>query len=228
MKLMGLKILKNQIWTLLFLLLFLFIFVVVLPMRNFQSGELWGISTINWVIISIILSISHQVYVLVCWRYEIYHSTITKIFGTRGFLLYEIGFFILFFSRIISIFLLAISNANTLPIPVMFRLIIAGIMIIPMLYAFYSILRYFGIHRAAGADHFLPEYRKIPFVRGGIYKYFSNAMYLFALFILWIPGLLFGSITAILIATFNYIYVWVHYYTLERPDFKIIYGTSEK
>ena len=97
-----------------------------------------------------------------------------------------------------------------------------------MLYTFYSVVRYFGIHRAAGADHFLPEYRNKQFVRKGIYKYFSNAMYLFALFIVWIPGLILGSIIAILLALFNYVYVWVHYYTLERVDFQIIYGDSVK
>ena len=225
---MELKIWKYQQWTLLFLILFFTLFYLVLPIKSFKSGSLWGIPTLHWAIISILFAIAHQVYVLLCWRLEIYHSTITRIFKKQGFLLYEIGFFILFIGRIVSIFFLAFSNANTLPVPCFIRYSIALIMIIPMLYTFYSVVRYFGIHRAAGADHFLPEYRNKPFVRKGIYKYFSNAMYLFAIFIVWIPGLLLGSITAILLALFNYIYVWVHYYTLERSDFQVIYGSSVK
>ena len=225
---MKFKILKNQQWTLLFLILFFTLFYLVLPIKSFKSGTLWGISTLNWAIISILIAIAHQVYVLLCWRLEIYHSTITRTFRKRGFLLYEIGFFILFFGRIVSILFLAFSNADTLPVPGFIRYSIAIIMIIPMIYTFYSVVRYFGIHRAAGADHFLPEYRNKQFVRKGIYKYFNNGMYLFALFIVWIPGLLLGSITAILLALFNYVYVWVHYYTLERADFQVIYGASVK
>lgn len=72
---MKFKILKNQQWTLLFIILFLTLFYLVLPIKTFMSGTLWGISTLHWAIISILFAIAHQVYVLLCWRLEIYHST---------------------------------------------------------------------------------------------------------------------------------------------------------
>jgi len=49
-------------------------------------------------------------------------------------------------------------------------------------------------------------------------------MYIFGFFILWIPGLLLLSKAALLVALFNHIYIWVHYYFTELPDIKVIYG----
>ncbi|MFO8020805.1 MAG: HepT-like ribonuclease domain-containing protein [Promethearchaeia archaeon] len=45
----------------------------------------------------------------------------------------------------------------------------------------------------------------------------------YALFIVWIPGLPFGSITPLLLTLFNHLYVWVHYFTLEEPDFQMLH-----
>ena len=67
------------------------------------------------------------------------------------------------------------------------------------------------------------EVKKESFVNKGIFKYTSNGMYLFGFLILWIPGLLLQSKAALIIALFNHIYIWVHYYFTEQPDIKIIY-----
>lgn len=223
---MANKVLKNQHWTLLFLIIFSIAFFLLLQLESFQTGEFLGINSIAWSVISFIVVISHHTFVLICWRLEIHYSTISKIFKKKAFLVYEIGFFILFFGRIGLNFALSISNAGTLPLDLWIRLLITGIIAIPMLWTFYSVERYFGMHRAAGADHFLPEYREMEFVKKGIYKYSSNSMYKYAMLILWVPALLFGSVSGIFLALFNHIYVWVHYYTLEKPDFKVIYGQN--
>ena len=217
------KVFKHQQWTLLFLIISIIVCSLILPLELFQSGDFLGIPTLSWAIISIIIGIGHHTYVLILWRLEIHYSTVSKIFKKKAFLMYEIGFFILFFGRIGLNFVLSISNAGTLPLDLWIRLIITGIIVVPMLYTFYSVARYFGMHRAAGADHFLPEYREMEFVKKGIYRFSSNSMYKYAMLILWVPALLFGSITGLVLALFNHIYVWVHYYTLERPDFKVIY-----
>jgi len=224
MKNMKFKVLKHQQWTLLFLIISIIACSLILPLDLFQSGEFLGITTLSWSIISLIMVISHHTYVLILWRLEIHYSTVSKIFKKKAFLVYEIGFFILFFGRIGVNFILSISNAGTLPLDLWIRLIITGIIAVPMLYTFYSVARYFGMHRAAGADHFLPEYREMEFVKKGIYKYSSNSMYKYAMLILWVPALLFGSVSGLVLALFNHIYVWVHYFTLERPDFKVIYN----
>ncbi len=49
-------------------------------------------------------------------------------------------------------------------------------------------------------------------------------MYVFGLLIFWIPGLLTASSPALLVALFSHIYIWVHYYSTEKPDMARIYG----
>jgi hypothetical protein len=85
--------------------------------------------------------------------------------------------------------------------------------------------KYFGLKRALGIDHFDPAYRKIPFIRQGIFKYTSNGMYKFAFLLLWAVGLLFLSEAALLVAAFSHLYIWVHYYCTELPDIRRIYDS---
>ena len=49
-------------------------------------------------------------------------------------------------------------------------------------------------------------------------------MYIYGFLILYIPGLLLLSKAALLVAIFNHIFIWAHYYFTERPDMKKIYG----
>ena len=49
-------------------------------------------------------------------------------------------------------------------------------------------------------------------------------MYTFGLLVVWLPGLLAASKTALLSAAFSHVYIWVHYYCTERPDMRRIYG----
>jgi hypothetical protein len=94
---------------------------------------------------------------------------------------------------------------------------------IPVIYTFYSVKKYFTLNRALGIDHFNSSYRQIGLVRKGIFKYTSNAMYIFGVMIIWTPALIFASKAALISALFNHTYLWVHYYTLELPDMKRIY-----
>jgi hypothetical protein len=189
------------------------------------KGELWGISTLDWFLLSVLSPIIHQFYVLVCWRSELHYNTISNLFGKNGFKLYKIGFAILILSRPVTITLLAVSNAMTLEINSGFSYLLSVIFAIPAVYLFYSVRKYFGMDRAFGIDHFHPEeYKNKPFVKQGIFKYTSNGMYIFGFFILWIPGLLFLSKAALLLALFNHVYIWVHYYFTELPDIKAIYN----
>ena len=87
-----------------------------------------------------------------------------------------------------------------------------------------SVKRYFGFKRAFGVDHFDPSYRSVPFVKKGIFRFTGNGMYTFGFFLLWIPGLWYASISALCVALFNHLYIWVHYYSTELPDIKRIYG----
>jgi len=187
-------------------------------------GNYWGRKTSYWFVIGLVIPILHQFYVLIVWRSELFYKSISKIFGTKGFKIYKVGFAILFLSRAVVIILLAYSNAETLSINPSLTYILVGLLLALSLFLFYSVLKYFGMDRAVGLDHFDPETaRSQTFVKRGIFKYSSNAMYVFGFMILWIPGLLLGSKAALLLAFFNHCYIWVHYYFTELPDIRVIY-----
>lgn len=220
------KIWKYQFWPILILIILLLTLnFLCKTTAGFLEGSLWNISTKNWFIAAVLMPIIHQFYVLIFWRSELHYQSISKLFGKSGFKIYKIGFAILILSRPILITFLAIANANTFSINRIFSYGLSFILLVPAIYLFYSVGTYFGIDRAMGIDHFHPEkYKNIPFIKKGIFKYTNNGMYVFGFFILWIPGILLQSKAALLLASFNHIYIWVHYYFTELPDIKIIYN----
>ena len=105
-----------------------------------------------------------------------------------------------------------------------YRLIPVAIIAVINLWGVYSVVRYFGVQRALGLDHFDPSIRLKGLVRRGAYRYIRNVMYLIILPVFCLPGLLWGSVAATLLGVFHYAYVWVHYYCTELPDMAVIYG----
>lgn len=220
------KMFKRQGWHYLFLgLLLAGVFVVIND--NMLAGQYLGISTSGWLILAIATPIAHQIYVWFVWRTELYYSLISRWFGKNGFTYYAIGFTILFALRLVFIIPLAISNQNSFSLNKTLSIIIAIALLLPALYLFYSVRKYFGFKRAYGIDHFDASYRNMPFVRQGIFRFTGNAMYTFGFFILWVPGFLFLSQAALLAALFNHIYIWVHYYCTELPDIHYIYDPEQ-
>jgi len=220
------KIFKYQHWHFLALLLLLsVIYFLVLEDASITLGRFSGKSSKTWFILAILSPILHQIYVLICWRLELFYQSISKTFGQNGFTIFKIGFAILIFSRLLTIILLSMSNTNTLHFNQNMAYVLALLFSIPSVYLFYSVKKYFGMDRAFGIDHFQPKaLSNLPFVKKGIFKYTSNGMYIYGFLILYIPGLLFLSKAAILAALFNHMYIWVHYYFTELPDIKTIYG----
>ena len=189
-----------------------------------MDGSLFGYSTYTWLIISLLSAIVHQLYVLFCWRLELYYKYLSKNYGKNAFSYYKKIFTVLILSRPIFILLLSISNSNSLYIGPVFYWTIIILLLIPGIYAQYSVAKYFGYDRAFGIDHFEPEiYNKIPIVNEGIFKYTSNGMYVYAFFLIWLPGIIFESQAGILLALFHHLYIWVHYYFTELPDIRYIY-----
>ena len=219
------KIFKHQQWHILILGGLLFTLCSYLETdTTVLNGDLWGISTLTWATFAILAPIIHQCYVLVCWRSELHYQGLSRLFGKNGFKFYKTGFSILAFSRPVLIVLLAISSSMTLSINPTLSSVLSGLLLIPAVYLFYSVKKYFGFDRAFGIDHFYPEeYRLKPFVDQGIFKYTRNGMYTFGFFLMWVPGFLLQSRAALLLALFSHLYIWVHYYFTELPDIKIIY-----
>lgn len=222
---MGMKLFKYQLWHLLSLLALLACICFFVKVdTTLLRGALWGVNTSVWLFLAVLSPIVHQVYVLLCWRLELFYNRISNVFGANGFKLYKLGFAILIISRLVTIVLLAISSAGNLEVNAVFAYSIAGFLFLPAAYLFYSVKKYFGMDRAFGIDHFQPEEMKnTSFVKKGIFKYTSNGMYVYGFLLLYIPGLLFLSKEALVVALFNHIYIWVHYYFTELPDIKVIY-----
>ena len=198
--------------------------VLVSSVEGFLAGELWGVSTRVWFWVAVSLAVVHQVFVWFCWRTELHATLLSRSFGETGFILYAIGFSILGIARTVVVFILAVANRDTLEVNTTVTRILAVILLIPAIYLFYSVKRYFGFERAFGIDHFDVSYRTRPFVRQGIFRFTSNGMYIFGFLILWAPGLWFASVAALCVALFNHLYIWVHYFSTELPDIRRIYG----
>jgi len=210
------------------LVLLLILLALVTIYLSFNSqvlfGSYWGISATTWFWLAIAVPITHQTYVMLVWRFELYQRTFSKRWGiAKAFKYYTLGFSILFASRLISIIFLALSTQDSWDTSPILAYTLAAIITPLAIYLFYSVKRYFTMARAYGVDHFDPNYHE-PYVKQGIFKYTDNGMYVFGLMILYLPGLLLFSKAALLVALFNHIYIWVHFYCTEKPDMLKIYG----
>ena len=179
-----------------------------------------GIGTFEWFIIAMSIPLIHQAYVWICWRSELCWKLITNTIGFKG---YVILFFILIISRLSAI-VLCFVDYGSLYTPGWFAWILAIIIFIPGAYTMYSVKKYFGFLRAAGADHFDTKYRNMPFEKRGIFKWTPNAMYVFAIGIPFAFATATGSHSMFIVAIYTYISIWLHYFCTEKEDFKKIYG----
>ena len=59
--------------------------------------------------LSIFFAISHQIYVVICWRYELFYKGLSKFFAKNAFKVYKIGFIILILLRPILIIIFIAS-----------------------------------------------------------------------------------------------------------------------
>ncbi len=214
---------EKQIYNYLGLFALLAIIVYFTNWPGLYEGGLWGTGTIFWFWLSIGTVIIHQLCVWFVWRTELHLKLISRWFGKQAFLIWTILFMVLFISRLVFVFMLGYANRGTWDVNTILARVLAFIILIPAIYTFYSIKKYFTLKRALGIDHFDPYYRQLGLVRKGIFKYTPNAMYIFGIMIVWIPALIFASKAALISALFNHTYLWVHYYFLELPDLKRIY-----
>lgn len=221
------KIFGYQIWNLVSVIILIAVTQKFISISyDTTNGELWGISTTAWFRIAIAIPIFHQVYVWIIWRLELYNSTFTSRYGVqRAFKIYSAGFSLLFVCRMISIIILAMSNQGSLSVNPLYTYLIAALITPVIIYLFYSVIRYFTFERAFGIDHFDKNYNQ-PYVKEGIFRYTDNGMYVYGILVLYLPGLLLFSKTALIVALFNHLYIWVHYYCTERSDMKVIYGKT--
>lgn len=220
------KVFEKQTWHVLGLAVLLGAVGWIWTMPGFSAGSYLGVSTSAWMALAIAVPIVHQVYVWLTWRLELHYKALSKLFGKRAFKAYAPAFIILLLARVVVLVPLAVSDRGSLSWD---RSVLLGLVFVSTalaLWVLISVLRYFSIGRALGADHFDESYRKRPLVREGVFRVIPNAMYTLGFLIVWVPGWLFASKAALLAAGFAHAYIWVHYYTLERPDMVRIYGSG--
>ncbi|MEX0660438.1 MAG: methyltransferase [Balneolaceae bacterium] len=207
--------------SMLLILLTALIMVSVLP--PIRAGSFLGVSTIVWFWVAVFAPIAHQIYVWIMWRLELYEKALSKRFDDP-FKIFSVFFKLLGLSRFLII-PLAIANQGTITLNPVLQWGLSALFIFLSGYLFYSVIRWFSLKRAMGFDHFIPEVaRDWKMVDKGMFKYSSNAMYTFGFLLLWAIAIMFESSAALIIAAFNHLYIWVHYYCTEKPDMDFIYG----
>ena len=218
---------EKQHYHLLAIVLLILGLFFLFSLKDFTKGTFLGITTSVWILLAFVLPIIHQVFVMIIWRLELHLSLVSRKLGSLGFLLYGFIFMILFLSRFLILMVLAIANSNTLILgDYSIHITLTMIFFLLGLYLIYSVERYFGIKRALGIDHFDSSYRKNSLLKKGIFRFIGNSMYVVGFLLFYIPGLVFSSLAALLMALIHHIYIWVHYYVTEKPDMERIYGKS--
>ena len=49
------------------------------------EGAWLGLSTSTWLALAVLFPILHQIYVVICWRGELYYGWLSKTLGERAF-----------------------------------------------------------------------------------------------------------------------------------------------
>ena len=212
---------KNQIWHLGGTIALFYIGALFANLEN-NTNTFLGIRTLVWFMIAMSIPLIHQTYVWICWRSELCWNSISNTIGFKG---YVILFFILIISRLLAV-VLCFIDYGSLYKPGLLAWILGLIIFIPGAYTMYSVKKYFGFLRAAGADHFDTKYKDLPFENRGIFKWTPNAMYVFAIGIPFSFAVATGSQSMFVVAIYTYISIWLHYFCTEKEDFKVIYGNN--
>ncbi|MBN2556399.1 MAG: hypothetical protein JXA97_10715 [Anaerolineales bacterium] len=196
----------------------------LLARDSLEDGSFLRLSDRFWFWGSIAVPAIQQALGWLVFRGQLGWGTLTKWFGDRDLSLWGSVFFPLLAARPLFLIGLALSDAGSLAFPAWLRLALAILLLVPAAYTMWSVLRYFGVDRALGGDHFRLAYREMDFVREGAFRWSDNAMYAFVFLGLWALALLIGSWAALSIAAFQHAFVWAHYYCTEEPDMRLIYA----
>ena len=191
-----------------------------------RHNHFWGLSALEWIAVSWILAGVHQAYIAFLARLELYLGKIRAWFGSDGFPIFKVGFFLLSLTRLATVIPISLATVNTLPVP---RSVSVALIVVTapfILWTFYSFVFYFGIDRAACADHFDPAYRGGALEKMGIFRFLSNPGYSIGILIIYHAGLMWQSSLGLVAAAAHHAFVWCAYYSFERPDMKEIYGPN--
>ena len=196
---------------------------IFLAQPSLDNFKWLGISETTWFYTSLIVVILHQVIGWFVFRSQSCFSLLTRIFGKYDLTVWGLIFMPFLLLRPLLTLGLGMADFGSINGFRALQIVIGLILMIPVIYTLWSVHRYFGNPRALDCDLFRQEYREMPFVRKGAFKYSSNAMYTFIFLIFWAIALFTGSYAALAIPLFQHAYIWVHWYCVEQPDMQVIY-----
>jgi Phospholipid methyltransferase len=183
-----------------------------------------GWNTQDWAICSITLAVVHQVIVAIVFRFELYKGLMTRVFQHRAMKVWALVFLPFLVARPITIIIVGWLDTNPITAFQGIERLVGILLILLAVVTMHSVIKYFTIRRALGADHFDNDIIAIPLVAEGMFKYTSNGMYGIVFLGFWGIALAFGSWNALVVAFFQHTYIWVHMYLTEQPDMDQIYG----
>lgn len=195
---------------------------LLLPSLSGQTFLGWN--TLEWAKCSIILALIHQVIVAIVFRLELYKGLMTVVFKRRALKVWAAVFLPFLVARPITIIIVGWLDTNSITRFQGTERVVGILLILLAIVAMHSVIKYFTIRRALGADHFDNEVIALPLVTEGMFKYTSNGMYGVVFLGLWGIALAFNSWNALVVAFFQHTYIWVHMYVTEQPDMDRIYG----
>ncbi len=195
-----------------------------LLMQSSPDRTFLGWNSQDWAMCSIVLAVVHQVIVAIVFRFELYKGLMTRVFQHRAMKVWAVIFLPLLIARPITIIIVGWTDTNPITEFQWIERLVGTLLILLAVVTMHSVIKYFTIRRALGADHFDNDVIAMPLVAEGMFKYTSNGMYGVVFLGLWGIALVFGSWNALIVAFFQYTYIWVHMYLTEQPDMDRIYG----
>ncbi len=183
-----------------------------------------GVGVETWFWINAALVVAHQVIVWLVFRGQLGWRVMTKLFGRADMAVWGAIFMPFLILRPFAVLAVALADPGSLALPGWLGVAIGIALAVPAVYAMSSVIRFFGIPRALGGDHFREHYRRMPLVRDGAFRYTDNAMYGHVFLGLWSIALIAGSQAALAAALFQHAYIWVHYVATEKPDMDLLYA----
>jgi len=188
----------------------------------------WGVSDRAWFWSLILVVVLHQVLGWFVFRTQLMYSLFSRLFGKHDLTVWTVLFLPLLTARPLLTLGLGLADAGSLGSAYRgIQILVGFFLLLPSAYAMWSVVRYFGIYRAVGGDHFRQRYREMPMVNQGAYQYTDHAMYLLVFLVLWAVAFLTGSRAALATALFQHAYIWVHLYCTEAPDMRVMYGDRQ-
>ena len=181
-----------------------------------EAGLMWGA-------LALLTAAVHQGLVAGVWRYTLFTPLPGAKRLKRRIRCFAVFFALFLASRLAMTVAASLWTGGKLLLPKSLRWAAMGLIILLAGWTYYSVIRYFGMFRALGADHFVPAYRQKPFVAKGVFRYTSNAMYTFGTLVFLLPGLWLQSRGGLAVGLYHYLAIWIHYWATEKPDIAMIY-----